>query len=119
MKLLKKCKQKTVTEIKSFLSHINIPKFSEDKAKLCEEDLTEKDLCDSLKCTQNDKSPGKDGLTSKFYETCWNELKEIFIDSVSETKEKGYLSTSQRQAIIWLIEKKDKDKRFMQNPFLY
>ena len=27
---------------KYFLSHINIPKFSEDKAKLCEEDLTKK-----------------------------------------------------------------------------
>ena len=119
MKLFKRCKQKTVTEIKSFLSHINISKFSEDKAKVCEEDLTEKDLYDSLKCMQNDKSPGKDGLTNKFYETCWNELKEIYIDSVSETKEKGHLSASQRQAIIRLTGKKDKGKRFMQNPFLY
>ena len=45
------------------------------------------------------------GLTKEFYETFWNELKEIFIDSVSETKEKEHLSTSQRQAIIRLIEK--------------
>ena len=52
-----------MTEIKSFLSHINIPKLSEDKRKLCEEDLIEKDLCNSLKSMQNDKSPGKDGLT--------------------------------------------------------
>ena len=96
MKLLKKCKQKTVTEIKSFLSHINIPKFSEDKAKLCEEDLTEKDLCDSLKSIQNDKSPGNDRLIKEFYETLWNERKEIFTDSVSETKEKRHLSTSQK-----------------------
>ena len=28
---LKKCKQKTMAEIKSFLSHINIPKLYEDK----------------------------------------------------------------------------------------
>ena len=34
---------------------------------------------------------------------------------MSETKEKGHLSTSQRQAIIRLIEKKDKEKRFTQN----
>ena len=39
--LFKKRKQKTVTEIKSFLSDINIPKLFEDKRKLCEEDLTE------------------------------------------------------------------------------
>ena len=64
--LFKKREQKIVTEIKSFLSHINIPKLSEDKRKLCEEDLTEKDLCDSLKSMQNDKSPGNDGLTKNF-----------------------------------------------------
>ena len=64
---------------------------------------------------QNNKSPTKDGLTREFYETLWNELKEIFIDSVSETKEKEHLSTSQRQAIIRLIEINDKDKRFIKN----
>ena len=46
------------------------------------------------------------GLTKEFYETYWIELKEIFVDSVSEAKERGILSTSQRQAIIKLIEKK-------------
>ena len=30
-------------EIKSFLRHLNIRKLPEDKSKLCEEDLTEKD----------------------------------------------------------------------------
>ena len=64
---------------------------------------------------RSDKSPGNDGSTEEFYETFWTELKEIFVDSVSEAKEKGILSTSQRQAIIKLIEKRDKDKRFIQN----
>ena len=69
-------------EIKSFFSHINIQKLSEDKAKLCEEDLTEKDLYNSLKSMQNDISPGNEVLIKEFYKTFWNELKEIFIDSV-------------------------------------
>ena len=55
---------------------------------------------------QNDKSPGNIGLTKEFYETLWNEMKEIFVDSVSETKEKRCLNTSQKQAIIELIDKK-------------
>ena len=38
-------------------------------------------------------------LTKEFFETFWNKLKEIFVDSKSETKGKGYLSQrSQRQA---------------------
>ena len=97
--LFKKHKQKTAAEIKIFLRHLNIPKLPEDKSKLCEEDLTEKDLYDSLKSMQNDKSPGNDGLTNKFYETFWNELKKIFVDSVLEAKEKRHLSISQRLSL--------------------
>ena len=55
---------------------------------------------------RSDKSPGNDGLTEEFYETFWTELKEIFVYSVSEAKEKGILSICQRQAIIKLIETK-------------
>ena len=64
---------------------------------------------------QNDKSPGNDDLTKEFYETFWNKLKEIFVDSVLEAKEKGHLSIFQREAIIKLIEKEDRDKRFIKN----
>ena len=64
---------------------------------------------------QNDKSPGNDRLTKEFYETFWNNLKEIFVNYVSETKEKRHLSTSQSQAIITLIERKGRDNRFIQH----
>ena len=101
--------------MENFFSDVDIPKLSQNQAKLCEENLTETDLYNSLKSMQSDESPGNNGLTKKFYETYWTELKEIFADSVSEAKEKGILSTSQRQAIIKLIEKKDRDKRFIQN----
>ena len=102
-----------MAEINFFLRHLNIPKLPEDKSKLCQEDLIEKKLYDLLKSMQNDKSPGNDGLTKKFHETFWNELKEIVVDSVLEAKEKGHLSISQRQAIIKLIEKKGRDTRFI------
>ena len=58
----------------------------------------------------NNKSPGNDDLKKEFFETLWNELKEIFVDSLLEAKEKGHLSISQRQTIIKLIKKK-KQKR--------
>ena len=62
---------------------------------------------------QNDNSPGNDGLIKEFYETFCDDLKEIFVNSDREAKEIGHLSTSQMQAIIKLIEKKDRDKRFI------
>ena len=93
-------------EMETFFSDVDIPKLSENQANLCEENLTEKDLYNSLKSMQSDKSPGNDGLIKEFYETLWNKLKDIFVDSVSEAKERGNLSTSQRQAIIKLIEKR-------------
>ena len=55
---------------------------------------------------QSNKSPGNDGLTKEFCEAFWTELNEIFVDSVSEAKEKGILSTSQREAIIKVIKKR-------------
>ena len=113
--LFKKPEHKTTAEIRDFLNVIDVPKSSEDQVKLCEEDLTEKDLYKSLRSMQNNKSPGNDGLTKKFYETFWDDLKEILVNSVREAKEIRHLSTSQRQAIIKLIEKKDRDKRFIKN----
>ena len=63
----------------------------------------------------NDKSPGNDGFTKEFFKTFWSEVKKTFLSCVSHSFDKGELCTSQRQAIIKLIEKKDKDKRLIQN----
>ena len=94
--LFKKRERKTAIEMENFFSDIEIAELSENQAKLCDGGLTKKDLYNSLKSMQNDKSPNNNGLTKKNYETFWNELKEIFADSLSQAKEKGHLSTSQR-----------------------
>ena len=55
--------------MKFFLRHLNVSNVPEDKSKLCEGNLTEKDLYDSLKSMQNDKYPGNDSVTKEFCET--------------------------------------------------
>ena len=64
---------------------------------------------------QNDKSPGNDGLTKEFYVSFWDYINQSLYDSIMTAKVKGELSTSQKQAIIKLLEKKDRDKRLIKN----
>ena len=51
----------------------------------------------------------------EFYYTFWNELESIFINSLRESKCLKALSKSQRQVIIRLVEKLNKDKQFISN----
>ena len=63
----------------------------------------------------NEKSPGNDGLIKEFYETFWDDIKRPLTLSFQQALKKGELSTSQKQAVIKLIEKKGKDKRMIEN----
>jgi len=63
----------------------------------------------------NDKSPGNDGLTKEFYTKFWPTIGKNVFDSFQAARLKQELSTSQRQAIIKLLEKKDRDRRFIKN----
>ena len=64
---------------------------------------------------EDNKSPGNDGLTKEFYTAFWTETKNPFLASVQAASVKGELSSSQRQAVIKLTEKEDRDKRLIKN----
>ena len=66
--LFKTQEQKTAIEMETFFSGVDIPKLSKNQSKLCEENVTEKDLYNSLKSMQSDKSPGNDGSAKEFYD---------------------------------------------------
>ena len=69
----------------------------------------------AIKNSQNGKSPGNDGLTREFFIVFWRNVSDTYFQSLLNGKEKGFLSTSQRQAVIKLLGKKNKDKRFIEN----
>ena len=81
----------------------------------CKGDLTEEKIYKSLTSFKNNKSPGNDRLTIEFYCCFWNDIKDIFMTSLCESKKLKQLCVSQRQAIIKLLEKPNKDKRFVAN----
>ena len=64
---------------------------------------------------KNGKSPGNDGLTAEFYQVLWPTLGHLLVDSLNSSYGKGELTNSQKQGIIKLIEKKNKDKRYVAN----
>ena len=95
-----------------FLEGLNLPKISDSEQLLCETEITLDDLKESMLSMCDDKSPGNDGITRELYNFFWEDVGMLMYDSFMEAKVKKELSVSQRQAIIKLLEKMDKDRRF-------
>ena len=86
---------------------------------LREAEIIEDNLLVALKSMPNNKTPGNNGLPKEFYETFWEDIKNVFINSLKRSKIESSLSISQRQAVIKLLEKKDRDKRYIKNGGLF
>ena len=99
----------------AFLRNLDLPTLSDDQIALCESEFTADDLYDTVCSMQGGKSPGNDGLGKEFYIHFWNQVSGPLFSSFMEAKAKGVLSPSQRQAIIRLLAKKDRDKRYIEN----
>ena len=63
----------------------------------------------------NNKRPGNDGLSQEFYICFFEKLADPLIQALNQSLVDGEMSISQRQAVITSIEKKGKDKRYIQN----
>ena len=113
--LFKKGDSKRPSQIIDFLDKVQLPKLNITEINESDNELSEKELKISLMSMQNNKSPGKDGLIKQFFVTFWKDIKDAFLNSCRTPKPKKELNTSQRQAVIKSIAKKDKDKRFIKN----
>ena len=89
--------------------------MDEDKKELCEGRLTYNECYRSLLTFQTGKAPGNDGLTIEFYKVFWPLFGNLVVDCLNEAYDYGELSTSQKMAMIKLIEKKGKDKMHIKN----
>ena len=87
-----------------------MPCLSKEKQDSCEGVITEKELFEALKSMQNNN-----GLSKEFYETFWQELRKPFMYAIQKSYNIKQLCASKRQAVIKLVEKKGRDKRFIKN----
>ena len=113
--LFKRRVSKTERECKAFLDSIHLPSLSDEQKLLCDKPITIDDLYQSLSSMSNGKSPGNDGFSVEFFKFFWEDIKDLLFASYQYSKSVGELSVSQRQAVIKLIEKRDKDKRYIEN----
>jgi hypothetical protein len=127
------CQSKILNECKNFyealystsrtennLSHCeffnNITnKLDEEKHDICESEITEEEYLNSIMSFSNNKSPGCDGFTIEFYKCFWPNLKTYLMKSYEYSFENNLLSVDQRRALITLIPKANKDKRFLKH----
>ena len=104
------------SEIEEFLGDaLEVPKISDEGREIWEGEITEGEICNAIKSAQSGKSPGLDGIPAEFYKVFWVDVKEYFMSAVKATYDTGSLSFSQRQGLINLIPKKDKNPLVLKN----
>jgi len=86
--------------------------LSEETAKVCEGMMSIDECKRALMTMESNKTPGTDGFTSEFYRFFWNAASKFMVESFNYAFH-GSLSISQRQGIISLIPKKNKNAEYL------
>ena len=92
---------------------VNTSKLNAMEKQICENDLKIDEVANALKQLPNDKSPGRDGFTTKFYKYFWPDIKDFLRESFVYSFKKGELTNDQKRGIINLIPKEGKDLRYL------
>ena len=101
--------------INEILEEGNIPQLSDTQKEKLSLPLTKQELEKIIKTSEKNKSPGSDGLPIEFYIVFWQKISNLLMEAINEGIEAGELSNSQKQTLIRLIGKKDKDKAQLKN----
>ena len=99
----------------SLFDKINIPQLSEDNKSFLDMPLTKQELYNVIKSMNMNKTPGFDGIPVEFYMVFWSDISDLLLKSFNFSLQNGILSPSQRNGIITLLPKKDKDPLYVKN----
>lgn len=101
---------------REIFDHNDIPKLSKEQMENCDKSILPGEIHTVVfKHLHKGKSPGSDGLTVGFYQAFFHLLGMPLFNALKYSLERGELSPSQKQSVIKLIGKKDKDKRYIKN----
>ena len=101
--------------LEHFLGQSSILKLPEEERLSCEGRITIEECVKALGTFENGKTPGNDDIPNEFYKTFRSCVGELTTDVFNYSFDSGEMSDSQKQAIITLIAKKDKDRTYLEN----
>ena len=94
---------------------IDIPRLSDEEKQFLENPITKQEIFDVIKSMKLNKTPGFDGLPIEFYVVFWPDINDLLLQSYNYSLENGLLSISQRNGVITLLPKKDRDPLLIKN----
>ena len=94
---------------------LDILKLSDDEKNILEKPLSKREIFDVMKSMNMNKTPGFDGLPIEFYITFWSDIGDMLMNSFNFSLQNGMMSVSQRNGVITLLPKKDKDHLLIKN----
>ena len=93
----------------------DLPSINDSDKELLGNKISQDEILSSLKCFQNGKSPGCDGLTKEFYLSFIDILLPVLCELYNNIFESGQLSHSQKMSYITLLCKDSSHPEFMNN----
>jgi exonuclease III len=101
--------------IQEEVEDLKVPQVHENRWEEITSEISEEELWKTIQTCADNKSPGTDGLNNNFYKAMWPYIKHHLLNSIKATLNTGNLSISQKQGIISLIPKADKDTSKLKN----
>lgn len=83
----------------------DLPKLTEDSAKLLDDPLSLKELYTALMGMENGRAPGIDGLPVEFFKVFWSVLGKDLQQVLNTSVKRGRLPLSCRRAVLTLLPK--------------
>ena len=100
-------------KIDNFLDSIEFPQLTEVDKYSLDKPISKQEIYDTLISIEHNKSPGLDGLPVEFYIVFWKDISDMLLDSFNFSLQNGLMSSSQRNGVITLIPKKDRDTSYI------
>ena len=98
-----------------YICQSKLEQLTESEKTSCEGLISRNEAKEKLIKMAKNKTPGNDGLTVEFYETFWPLVSKYMIDCFNASYNDECMSVSQRQGVIKLIPKPNKDKLKLSN----